>query len=82
MSTSCTIPGLNVPKSRFPEPESDLPTGDNREQRVVLGGGCFWCVEAVFLAVNGVSRVESGYAGGTAETANYEAVCGGQTGHA
>lgn len=82
MSTSCTIPGLNVPKSRFPEPESDLPTGDNREQRVVLGGGCFWCVEAVFLAVNGVSRVESGYAGGTAETANYEAVCGGQTDHA
>lgn len=82
MSTSCTIPGLNVPKSRFPEPESDLPTGENREQRVVLGGGCFWCVEAVFLAVNGVSRVESGYAGGTAETANYEAVCGGHTGHA
>ncbi len=82
MSTSCTIPGLNVPKSRFPEPESDLPTGDNREQRVVLGGGCFWCVEAVFLAVNCASRVESGYAGGTAETANYEAVCGGQTGHA
>ncbi|NMT62287.1 peptide-methionine (S)-S-oxide reductase MsrA [Marinobacter orientalis] len=82
MSTSCNIPGLNVPKSRFPDPEQDLPPGDSREQRVVLGGGCFWCVEAVFLAVNGVSRVESGYAGGSAETANYEAVCSGRTGHA
>lgn len=82
MSTSCNIPGLNVPKSRFPDPEHDLPAGDSREQRVVLGGGCFWCVEAVFLAVNGVSGVESGYAGGSADTANYEAVCSGQTGHA
>ncbi len=82
MSTSCNIPGLNVPKSRFPDPEHDLPAGDSREQRLVLGGGCFWCVEAVFLAVNGVSGVESGYAGGSADTANYEAVCSGQTGHA
>lgn len=82
MSTSCNIPGLNVPKSRFPDPEHDLPAGDSSEQHVVLGGGCFWCVEAVFLAVNGVSGVESGYAGGSADTANYEAVCSGQTGHA
>ena len=57
MSTSCTIPGLNVPKSRFPEPESDLPTGDNREQRVVLGGGCFWCVESDFDKVEGLSLI-------------------------
>lgn len=82
MSTSCNIPGLNVPKSRFPDPESDLPAGSDQEQKVVLGGGCFWCVEAVFLAVNGVARVESGYAGGSSDTANYEAVCSGQTGHA
>lgn len=81
MSDSCMIPGLNVPKSRFPEPDRDLPAGGG-EQRVVLGGGCFWCVEAVFLAVDGVTGVTSGYAGGRAETANYDDVCTGQTGHA
>lgn len=81
MTSSCSIPGLNVPRSRFPQPEQDLPAGDG-EQRVVLAGGCFWCVEAVVLAMDGVTRVESGYAGGTRETANYESVCTGTTGHA
>ncbi len=81
MTRSCDIPGMNVPRSRFPDPEHDLP-GETGDQRVVLGGGCFWCVEAVFLAVDGVTSVESGYAGGAPDTANYEAVCSGQTGHA
>lgn len=81
MPSSCSIPGLNVARSRFPEPEQDLPAEEG-EQRVVLAGGCFWCVEAVFLAMDGVNRVESGYAGGLQETANYGAVCTGTTGHA
>lgn len=81
MTSSCNIPGLSVPRSRFPEPEQNLPAGDG-EQRVVLAGGCFWCVEAVFLAMDGVTQVESGYAGGSGETANYHAVCTGTTGHA
>ncbi|MDX1801818.1 MAG: peptide-methionine (S)-S-oxide reductase, partial [Marinobacter sp.] len=81
MTTSCNIPGLNVPKSRFPDPEQDLPAGDGN-QRIVLAGGCFWCVEAVYLAMDGVTRVVSGYAGGSADTANYDSVCSGQTGHA
>lgn len=81
MSESCEVPGLNVPRSRFPEPEKDLPEQGN-ESRLVLAGGCFWCVEAVFQAMDGVLRVVSGYAGGAAETANYEAVCTGTTGHA
>lgn len=52
------------------------------KQQAVFGGGCFWCVEAVFQALKGIHHVESGYAGGTAETANYPMVCTGQTGHA
>jgi peptide methionine sulfoxide reductase msrA/msrB len=48
----------------------------------VFAGGCFWCVEAVFRQLDGVLDVTSGYAGGTAETANYEAVSTGRTGHA
>jgi peptide-methionine (S)-S-oxide reductase len=48
----------------------------------VLAGGCFWGVEAVFEAVKGVTSVSSGYAGGTAATANYEAVSGERTSHA
>jgi methionine-S-sulfoxide reductase len=48
----------------------------------VLAGGCFWCTEAAFEQLAGVLDVTSGYAGGSAETANYKAVCGGDTGHA
>ena len=48
----------------------------------VFAGGCFWCVEAVFEELNGVIDAVSGYAGGEASTANYEAVCTGATGHA
>src|SRR6478752_4627309 len=48
----------------------------------VLAGGCFWCTEAAFEQLEGVVDVTSGYIGGSAETANYRAVCGGDTGHA
>jgi peptide-methionine (S)-S-oxide reductase len=48
----------------------------------VLAGGCFWCVEAVYKNLNGVSSVKSGYAGGSAETADYETVSTGSTNHA
>ena len=82
MTDACNIPGLNVPRSRFPVPEREPSGNTGSEARLVLAGGCFWCVEAVFLAVDGVTQVVSGYAGGAAETANYEAVCTGTTGHA
>lgn len=48
----------------------------------VLGGGCFWCLEAVFEKVVGVSDVESGYAGGAMKSPDYRSVCTGKTGHA
>ncbi|SDX33240.1 peptide-methionine (S)-S-oxide reductase MsrA [Marinobacter mobilis] len=82
MTDSCSIPGMNVPKSRFPDPQRGLEIPGEGEQRVVLAGGCFWCVEAVFLAVDGVVQVASGYTGGESSTANYESVCSGTTGHA
>ncbi len=47
-----------------------------------LGGGCFWCLEAVFEELEGVVDVESGYSGGTAASPSYRQVCGGDTGHA
>ncbi|MBX9431749.1 peptide-methionine (S)-S-oxide reductase MsrA [Ralstonia solanacearum] len=51
-------------------------------ETAVLGGGCFWCTEAVFQQVQGVHSVVSGYAGGHLERPTYRAVCGGDTGHA
>ncbi len=50
--------------------------------RATLGGGCFWCLDAVFKALEGVTNVVSGYAGGTVKDPSYEAVCSGRTGHA
>ncbi len=51
-------------------------------ETITLGGGCFWCVEAVYLLVEGVTAVESGYCNGPVKNPTYEQVCGGDTGHA
>jgi len=47
-----------------------------------LGGGCFWCLDAIYRQLRGVEKVESGYAGGTKPNPSYREVCGGNTGHA
>jgi peptide-methionine (S)-S-oxide reductase len=66
-----------------PPPVVDLPlASETGEASAVLAGGCFWGIEAVFEHVRGVIRATSGYAGGTAETAQYDIVSGGRTGHA
>lgn len=52
------------------------------EETAILAGGCFWCTEAVFRDVIGVSAVESGYIGGTLPNPTYKEVCSGETGHA
>lgn len=55
---------------------------DRQRETATLGGGCFWCLEAVFKRVNGVDDVTSGYAGGETPEPSYEQVCTGSTGHA
>ena len=55
---------------------------EKKTDTAVLGGGCFWCLEAVFEQLRGVISVESGYAGGKEPNPTYKAVCGGTTGHA
>jgi peptide-methionine (S)-S-oxide reductase len=64
-----------------PMPAMDLPAGAG-PQTAVLSGGCFWGVQGVFEHVKGVTRVLAGYAGGARDTAQYETVSGGDTGHA
>ncbi|HYG21877.1 MAG TPA: peptide-methionine (S)-S-oxide reductase MsrA [Verrucomicrobiae bacterium] len=54
----------------------------NQVETIVLGGGCFWCVEAVFQKVPGVKSIVSGYSGGKTPNPTYEQVCSGTTGHA
>ena len=68
---------------RFPDPARDTPRSSAKDvQTAVLAGGCFWGVEAVFEALEGVTDVTSGYAGGNAQSATYEKVSTGRTGHA
>ncbi len=55
---------------------------NNQKDVATFGGGCFWCVEAIFEQLKGVISVESGYCGGTTENPSYEDVCSGTTGHA
>ena len=55
---------------------------DAAVETALLGGGCFWCLDAVFRELAGVTSVESGYAGGATPHPTYEAVCSGHTGHA
>jgi peptide-methionine (S)-S-oxide reductase len=49
---------------------------------IVIGGGCFWCLEAIFQRINGIEAVTNGYGGGKTENPTYEQVCSGKTGHA
>ncbi len=67
----------------IPNPKLDAQLATTKSQQTaVFAGGCFWGIEAVFDQVKGVSKAESGYAGGSADTANYYTVSSGATGHA
>lgn len=71
---------------RLPAPQVELNADKNPKPGethvAILAGGCFWCMDGVFRQIQGVTDVTSGYAGGTKETANYEAVCSHTTDHA
>lgn len=71
-----TAAAFSAEKKPMPEPSS------SSTERVTFGGGCFWCLEAVFQRLKGVKTVASGYAGGKVPNPSYEAVCTGDTGHA
>ncbi|HEX3091879.1 MAG TPA: peptide-methionine (S)-S-oxide reductase MsrA [Candidatus Angelobacter sp.] len=68
---------------KLPNPVADEPLSKSKStETVVLAGGCFWGIQAVFEHVKGVSSATAGYSGGSASTAQYETVSTGQTGHA
>jgi peptide-methionine (S)-S-oxide reductase len=67
----------------LPNPVIDAPLANTKgEQTAVIAGGCFWGIQAVFEHVKGVTSVSAGYSGGSADTAHYEMVSEGDTGHA
>jgi peptide-methionine (S)-S-oxide reductase len=75
--------GYLIDPFSFPDPELDEAAASPGEKRsIVLGGGCFWCTEAVYRQLEGVLDVRPGYAGDSLETADYKTVCSGRTNHA
>jgi peptide-methionine (S)-S-oxide reductase len=83
MSSLFSGGSLRVSPRDFPDAIYDPAVeAGGKPQLAVLGGGCFWCVEAVYRELEGVLAVVSGYAGGTAGTADYKTVCTGRTQHA
>jgi peptide-methionine (S)-S-oxide reductase len=78
---ACNVARASV--TTIPDPALDAPLASTKgEQTAVLAGGCFWGIEAVFEHVKGVTKATSGYSGGTSDTAQYETVSSGRTGHA
>jgi len=77
---TCNAAGTSV---AIPNPSVDAPLAPTKSQQTaVLAGGCFWGIQAVFEHIKGVIRATSGYSGGSADTAQYERVSTGRTGHA
>lgn len=76
--------GLAVAQSGDATPPETISqhAEESKEMQAMFGGGCFWCVEAIFERLKGVHSVESGYAGGSTDAPTYEDVSSGQTGHA
>jgi peptide-methionine (S)-S-oxide reductase len=88
LSACCVIPTLAFAGPAFavsslPDPKAEISAElQKAPQTIIFAGGCFWGVQGVFQHVKGVEDAVSGYAGGTAETANYDRVSTGTSGHA
>jgi methionine-S-sulfoxide reductase len=72
----------NKNKTSIADSGTDNHGNSSSVDTITLGGGCFWCVEAVYEMLEGVTKVESGYSGGTVKNPSYREVCTGRTGHA
>jgi peptide-methionine (S)-S-oxide reductase len=77
-----TVPAIGQSDELDPADRTRRGTMMSNTELATFGGGCFWCVEAVFEQLRGVESVTSGYTGGTVERPAYEQVCTGRTGHA
>jgi peptide-methionine (S)-S-oxide reductase len=82
---SCTKAGNNTKKTTGNNPASTQKTNNMNTanlETATLGGGCYWCMEAIFQRLEGVEKVESGFSGGQLKNPSYREVCSGLTGHA
>jgi peptide-methionine (S)-S-oxide reductase len=82
MLFALTLAVATLGAASFPDPQKDMRPTTAKSDTVVLAGGCFWGVEAVFERLKGVTEATSGYAGGSKWNAQYEIVSTGTTGHA
>lgn len=76
------LTGIVYSKSSVLKLKSTAKGEVNKLDNAILGGGCFWCIEAILNDLKGVEKVESGYSGGSVKNPTYEMVCSGKTGHA
>ncbi|MBL7826464.1 MAG: peptide-methionine (S)-S-oxide reductase MsrA [Saprospiraceae bacterium] len=82
LGASCHSAQNSAPAMQQSTNTTTETTSSGQTELATLGGGCFWCVEAIYQDLNGVLKVESGYSGGNIDNPSYREVCTGTTGHA